>query len=377
MSSLIVEVCDIKDIVPHELADSLEVAIIKEWECIVKKGKYKVGDPVVYIPIDSILPEELIDKLNVRSYLKGHKRNRVGCARIRSRMSYGLIIDNDNNFPIGTDVSKYYGIEKYYPPVNTYIGDASADDIYFPKLSEIENIKNFPDTFSEGQLVVATEKIDGTQGKIGVSRVDFEIEDERSLGAEIYKIGEQDGEDIYAIWKAASNGLMRKRPLVEEYEMKKNIYWFPFTLDPIYDFVEHLIFDEKIKSVQLFGEIVGEKVKSGVKSLNYGIKSGLSYFLFGIKINGKKVSYKQFKEYCIAFNLPMVPEIAILPYNYEEICKLSQGKSVLASMNGADHIREGVVVTPYDDVRESIAKFLNPEYLLLKESGKIEDSFDI
>ena len=40
-SSLIVEVCEIKDIKEHPHADLLEVAIIKGWECITKKGEYK------------------------------------------------------------------------------------------------------------------------------------------------------------------------------------------------------------------------------------------------------------------------------------------------------------------------------------------------
>ena len=60
-----VEVCRIKDILPHKNADKLEIAVIKGWESIVGKGEYKAGDTVVYIPVDAVLPLELAERLGV------------------------------------------------------------------------------------------------------------------------------------------------------------------------------------------------------------------------------------------------------------------------------------------------------------------------
>lgn len=374
MSSLIVEVCDIKEIKKHNSADKLEIAIIKGWECIVPKGRYKAGDHIVYIPIDAVLPIELADKLGVRNYLRGPNKDRVGCAQIRGRMSYGLVIENSENFELGTDVAAHYGITKYLPPFRAFCGDCAADDSYFEKMADVENINNYPDTFVNGQMVAVTEKIDGTQSRIGVSQVDFEIEDERGL-FEIYKIGENGEDSVYAVWKAGSNEVIRKRSLIDE-ELNRSTYWFPYTLDSVYDFVEYMIFEKGAKHVQLLGEIIGGGISGGAQSLNYGVTRGFAYRAFGIKIDHVKINYKQFKEYCVTFGIPTVPEVAIMPYDFDAICALSQGNSLLAEANGVSHIREGVVVCPYEEDGLAIAKFLNPDYLLLKDSGKIKDFTD-
>lgn len=132
-----------------------------------------------------------------------------------------------------------------------------------------------------------------------------------------------------------------------------------------------------VKSVQLFGEVIGPGISGGEKSLHYGVRNEFAYCAFALKIDGEKVSYKVFKEYCNKFGIPTVPEIAVLPYDYETICEFAQGKSILAYRNGEDHIREGVVVTSYDEEDGQMVKFLNPEYLLMKESGKIVDFCDM
>lgn len=160
-SSLIVEVCDIKEIKEHSNADLLEIAVIKGWNCIVKKGEYKVGDVVIYIPPDAILPQPLIEKLNVANYLKGKNKDRVGVAKLRGEMSYGLIIPNEKNWDVGYNCTEDLGIIKYEPPVKTTIGDAAPEDPMFHRYTDIENINNFPNLFKDGEEVVVTEKIDG------------------------------------------------------------------------------------------------------------------------------------------------------------------------------------------------------------------------
>ncbi len=68
MSSLICEVVKVKEIISHNNADRLEIVKIKGWKCISSKGRYKVGDEVVYIPIDSLIPFELSEKLGITVY---------------------------------------------------------------------------------------------------------------------------------------------------------------------------------------------------------------------------------------------------------------------------------------------------------------------
>lgn len=165
MSSLIVEVCVIDRIKKHSSADRLEIAIIKGWENITKIGQFKVGDKVVFIPPDSLIPRPLAEKWGVTNYLSGKPDSlllRVKSVKLRGEMSYGLAVTCENpSWEVGKDVAEFYGILKYEPPVRSIMGDAAPDDAYFSKLTDIENIRNQPDTFEEGQIVAITEKIDG------------------------------------------------------------------------------------------------------------------------------------------------------------------------------------------------------------------------
>jgi RNA ligase (TIGR02306 family) len=124
MSSLIVEVCEIEKIIPHHNAERLELAHIKGWQCVVPRARYKAGDLVTYVPVDSVLPDLLADRLGVTKYLS---KGRVRCARLRGEPSFGLIIDReDTSWVVGTDVSQHYGIQKYVPPIKLSAGDSDV-----------------------------------------------------------------------------------------------------------------------------------------------------------------------------------------------------------------------------------------------------------
>ena len=48
----------IADIRPIPDADKIEVAQVDGWECVVaKKDGFKIGDKIVYVEIDSIVPD--------------------------------------------------------------------------------------------------------------------------------------------------------------------------------------------------------------------------------------------------------------------------------------------------------------------------------
>jgi hypothetical protein len=62
----------IKDILPIEGADSIELAIVNGWKVVVAKNVgHKVGDYVIYCEIDSFLPiKEEFEFLRKTSYKK-------------------------------------------------------------------------------------------------------------------------------------------------------------------------------------------------------------------------------------------------------------------------------------------------------------------
>jgi RNA ligase (TIGR02306 family) len=168
MSSLIVETCRIANIEPHPNADRLEIATVKGWNVIIQKGQYQIGDMVVFIPPDSILPQSLIEEYQL-DYLKNN--GRVGTVKLRGFISQGLVLPSPNNRE-GVDVAKVLGITKYEVPEPTFyksrkVVSKKKTNPLFDKYTDIENIKNFDTVFAEGEMVVVTEKLHGTNARFG------------------------------------------------------------------------------------------------------------------------------------------------------------------------------------------------------------------
>ena len=159
MSTLIVEVCKIEKVLPHHGADALDLAQIKGWQCVIPKGRYVPGDLVTYIPIDAVIPAEHSDRWGITKYLSN---GRVRCARLRGEPSFGVIVDRDDaSWPEGMDVQDFYGITKYVPPVKISAGDAAPSHPLFVEYTDVENLRNFPAVFTEGEEVSVSEKIHG------------------------------------------------------------------------------------------------------------------------------------------------------------------------------------------------------------------------
>ena len=188
MSKLIVEICSIKSVDEHPNADRLEVLTIKGWQVVAQKGM-KVGDLVVFIPPDAILPESLHDFLAITKYCAQLPKNldgtrptqrRVKAARLRGIPSYGTIMTLDSfcehvaksafcsvktpeewGLVEGLDVCENLHITKWEPPVKCNAGDAEHEHHHFPPYTNIENWANYPNVFEDDEVVIITEKVHG------------------------------------------------------------------------------------------------------------------------------------------------------------------------------------------------------------------------
>lgn len=308
MSSLIVEVCRIDEIVSHDNSDNLEIAVVKGWRCIVQKGKHQVGDKVVYFPVDTVLPVELSDRLGVTKYLS---KGRLRAAKLRGVISCGLVIEcEDPSWEVGQNVVDHYGVEKWEPPEVHDAGDAERDHAMFLRYTDIENIRNFPDVLIDGELM------------------------------------------------AGSHNQRRKRPE----DLSKSLYWMPLTDPAVQAFFEYAKeCGENV--VILYGEIFGD----GVQDLKYGMERGQKVFrAFDMVIGDQFVNYDVFLQICEKTGVPSVPKLHRGPWS-PSLLNFAGGKSMLAP----EQIREGIVIKPAqerwnDNVGRVILKCISDEYLVRK-----------
>lgn len=338
MSSLIVEVSEISTIEEHGNADALEIAVVKGWRCIVQKGKFKPGDKVVYFPVDTVLPVELSDRLGVTKYLS---KGRLRAAKLRGIISCGLVIDcEDDSWEIGQNVVDHYGVTKWEPPEVHGAGDAERDHAMFLRYTDIENIRNFPDILQEGEEVVITEKIHGTNGRCGMIGVDV------------------DGKKIPTLM-AGSHNQRRKEP--EDYS--KSLYWLPLDDPDLMGMIAYYC-AATLDTIIVYSEIFGD----GVQDLKYGMERGeKQYRVFDMVGGDRYVDYDRLVEYCTKYEVPMVPVLYRGPWK-QELLELAGGRSVIAP----DQLREGIVIKPvnerWDDrVGRVILKCISDEYLVRKK----------
>ncbi len=104
----------IADIRPIPGADRIVVAQVDGWECVVQKDEFQVGQPVVYIEVDSIVPER-----PEFEFLRDRKF-RVRTIKLRGQVSQGLVLPmsvlpDPSKYGVGSDVTDVLGVKKYDP----------------------------------------------------------------------------------------------------------------------------------------------------------------------------------------------------------------------------------------------------------------------
>ncbi|HPY41908.1 MAG TPA: RNA ligase (ATP), partial [Thiolinea sp.] len=186
MSSFAVPIKRIRAIEPHPNADAIELALIDGYRSIIKKGEFRQGDLIAYLPEAAILPEWLLKQLQFwdsekgRGKLNGKQGNRVNAIRLRGELSQGLcyplLTDSSGNHLLVTEevpdgvvvqesdnVVDELGIIKYEPPIPVSMaGELFSVDQRLTLSFDVENWKSYPDILQEGEEVIFTEKLHGT-----------------------------------------------------------------------------------------------------------------------------------------------------------------------------------------------------------------------
>jgi RNA ligase (TIGR02306 family) len=254
-------------------------------------------------------------------------------------VSYGFTFANEGNWPVGTDLTEHFGITKYEEPISLSCGDQVAMHESFQKYTDIENIKNYDNVFVEGEEVVVTEKIHGT------NTLHFGVEENGTTN-----------------FMAGSHRFQRK-------EDENSTYWRTFG-DNTKDLIEELI-NENAKTVIVFKEVYGHGVQKGYA---YGLRQKISDVVLDIVVDGVYVSYDECKRLCDEHGLQTPPILYRGPYDKEVINEAINGNGKKKTILGeGDNILEGGVIKPVqerwnEEVGRAILKWISDAYYLDKNT---------
>jgi RNA ligase (TIGR02306 family) len=365
VSEFRVPLTTIKDVQVHPNAHSLDIVKVYDFNVIVSKNRYKKDDVVIYVPIDSILPQNLADKLFPQGSKIKLNKNRIKQIKIRGSYSQGIIIDledlADNSYTIlENDYSEALGITKYEPGPAPFEGSTGAQKRDKPKQNPlfhqyngIENIKWYPDLFKEDEEVVIQEKLHGTNCRAAIlpykantlwkkikKLLGMAPEFERCYGSNMVQLQERRGytgfygEDVYG-------------------KVLKKINAF-----------------DKIKPGEtIYGELIGEGIQ---KNYNYGHKEH-HFVLFDVKIldsqsgEQKWLSPEEAEQYANERGFSFVPCLYRGTFNKGLAYELTKGAS---KYHPETKVMEGLVIKSrynYNDYGMSsnkrALKWLSEKYL--------------
>jgi RNA ligase (TIGR02306 family) len=325
MATNFVEVLTLDYVKPHPNADKLDIAIIRGTTVVVPRGQYAQGQKVIYFPPDMLIPEIEAKGLGVKKYLKhslypGDSEKtqcRIGATRLRGQASFGFVAPLDPSYEslieVNTDVSKHYQAVKYEPPVKLTAEDALAPHPTFHQYTDIEHYWRFPEAIPDGTPVRVTEKLHGTNSRVGLVKL-------------------ADGEFDFM---AGSHRVNRKKP-----EAGPSIYWEPLENENVVNLLAHLC--SKKHTVILFGEIYGH----GIQDMDYGVTPGKrGYRVFDISIDGAYLDWLNVQCVCALHNVQTVPLLYVGSFSADKLRELTDGPTTVGVPKSTFKGREGVVVT--------------------------------
>jgi tRNA-binding EMAP/Myf-like protein len=178
MSEFHVNVVKLGPMVSHPNADTLNITKVYDYPVITKKNGFKEGDLVVYVPVDSVVPDTEewhflcpLDSDGKPRFPVGQvpeKYRVIEAKKIRGIFSQGMLAPLPKlpvkQWKVGEDARQALSITKYEPPVPSSMNgecESAPKGWVFPVYTDVEGIKRYPNVLIPGEMVVVTEKIHG------------------------------------------------------------------------------------------------------------------------------------------------------------------------------------------------------------------------
>lgn len=305
---------------PHPNADAIELATVRGWQVVVKKGEFQAGDRCVYCEIDSVMPER-----PEFEFLRP-KKFRIKTARLRGELSQGIAFPLSilngvhHSLDEGNDVTELLGVKLYEPEVSAHIGgDIEGAFLGFiPKTDEerIQNCAWILEEYAETEWEI-TEKLDGTSSTYAW----------------------KDGEFIVC----SRNWRMKDTP--------QNLHW---------KMAHSMGLPAKMaaygKNIALQGEIIGPKIQGNP----YNLECPEVRFFTAFDIDkGEYLNHYELKDICEKFAVNSVPWVIKIPgirhLRYPSLQRTLEDVLLMAdgcSFINPDMRREGVVWRPTIEQRD-------------------------
>lgn len=350
----------IANIRPIPGADRIVVAQVDGWECVVKKDEFHAGDRVVYVEVDSVMPER-----PEFEFLRDRKF-RVKTIKLRGQVSQGLVLPlsilPEGNYALDDDVTELLGVTKYDP-------EAQQEAMLLQKQpTPQKNVftrfmmrfkwyrKLFMKSKRKGGFPEWITKTDETR----IQNLTTLFEHERDNGTKFSVTEKVDGQSAtYYLRKISKRkyefGVCSRNIHLDTPDSSS--YWAVAKQYDIEKALKKLIGDNN--TIVMQGEICG----SGIQGNKYHI-NGYELFVFNLIFPDHKCTTSEIAELCAPLGLKTVPileEEKTLPQTIAEMVEYSKGNSVVRK----EQKREGVVVR---NVENNISfKVINPDFLLAEK----------
>jgi RNA ligase (TIGR02306 family) len=325
---------------PCPNSDRLDLAYVYGFQIITQRGKYRVGDRVIYAPVDCILPTWLESILFPSDSKVKLTRSRVRQIRIRKIASQGLIIDpqdvaskvNPEYLQLEQNLAEILGITKYVPQSSDKTGprlqmprNKPLENARFHKYGGIDRLQWYPSYF-DGQDVVIQEKLHGSCCRSSYARTV-----PNTLWKKILKFfGKL---PAYEYCWGSNNVQLQHRPNNKGF-YGKDIYK---------EVLEKVGAFSKLKPGEtIFGELIGRGVQA---NYTYGHEEH-HFVLFDVKVEREDGSQEyldpeQVEAYARERGFDFVPVLYRGVFNAALAKELSMGPSIYCPK---EKVREGVVI---------------------------------
>jgi len=165
----------IHSIQKHPNADTLSIAKVLQWPIVIKTGDFVENELIVFIQIDSIVPEnETFEFMRKNNF-------RVWNAKFKKCSSQGLVMPlsilSAGDYKEGDDVTEILGVIKFEKPEPIVAEAVGHFPTHIIPITDEDNLLNNPDVMKEfvGEEVYLTGKADGSSCTVILKDGQFKV----------------------------------------------------------------------------------------------------------------------------------------------------------------------------------------------------------